>query len=199
MLYSFVKSKGVYACPDDSTPTPVSYAYNMNFCWSGNHYNYGGPYIALSQFNAPASTVLLAEITGVTDDPSSENPTGNNSASTWGVDYLFYSQTAGGHQGGPSGTVKMDTGVMGNSPGSNSGEYNKPTGRHTDGSNFLMTDGHVKWLHGSAVSSGSVTDDRNPATTNASSSNAPTSTTGGSQDTAAGTAYPGYAATYSPI
>ena len=32
--------------------------------------------------------------------------------------------------------------------------YDKPTGRHTDGSNFEFADGHVKWLRGSAISAG---------------------------------------------
>ena len=34
--------------------------------------------------------------------------------------------------------------------------YTGATGRHTDGSNFLATDGHVKWLRGTAVSPGGV-------------------------------------------
>ena len=32
---------------------------------------------------------------------------------------------------------------------------NKPTRRHNDRSHFLMSDGHVKWLRGTAVSAGS--------------------------------------------
>ena len=34
------------------------------------------------------------------------------------------------------------------------GNFQYPQGRHLDGSNFLMVDGHVKWLKGSAVSTG---------------------------------------------
>ncbi len=34
------------------------------------------------------------------------------------------------------------------------GSYDAATGRHTDGSNFLLADGHVKWLRGQYVSTG---------------------------------------------
>ena len=49
-IYSFVKSKGVYVCPDDSTGAGDSYA--MNSLVQG---------VALSQFNAPAATILFDE------------------------------------------------------------------------------------------------------------------------------------------
>ena len=38
-------------------------------------------------------------------------------------------------------------------------------GRHSDGSNFLLADGHLKWLRGSQVSCGnSATNATNPET-----------------------------------
>jgi prepilin-type processing-associated H-X9-DG protein len=49
-----------------------------------------------------------------------------------------------------SGTRNYDTGYLG---GLTTASKN-PTGRHTDGSNFLFADGHVKWLRGSAISPG---------------------------------------------
>ena len=61
-VYTYVKSTGVYKCPDDSTNPasaagvtayPISYAFNANAKGA-----------ALSQFNAPASTVLLCEAFG---------------------------------------------------------------------------------------------------------------------------------------
>ena len=47
--------------------------------------------------------------------------------------------------------------AWGSSPGfeaANGAAYPSKTGVHTDGSNFLLCDGHVKWLHGASVSSG---------------------------------------------
>ena len=33
-------------------------------------------------------------------------------------------------------------------------DFTGTTGIHSDGSNFLACDGHVKWLHGTAISPG---------------------------------------------
>ncbi len=49
-IYSYIKSKGVYVCPDDSTNAGNSYAMNSNVAGA-----------ALSQFNTPASTILFDE------------------------------------------------------------------------------------------------------------------------------------------
>ena len=70
--YSYVKSKGVYVCPDDSTNQGNSYA--INGLTSG---------ITLNQFTSPAATILIVEeadgFGGGTDDGddfSSTNGTG---------------------------------------------------------------------------------------------------------------------------
>ena len=52
------------------------------------------------------------------------------------------------------GTDTYQTGPLG-SPAKNTPNSSfATTGRHTDGSDFLMSDGHVKWLRGTAVSAG---------------------------------------------
>ena len=60
-IYSYVKSKGVYVCPDDSSGQGNSYA--MSAITTG---------VNLSQFSAPASTILIVEESdgyqGSTDD-----------------------------------------------------------------------------------------------------------------------------------
>jgi prepilin-type N-terminal cleavage/methylation domain-containing protein/prepilin-type processing-associated H-X9-DG protein len=60
-IYQYVKSKGVYICPDDSSGQGESYALNGNV--SG---------VALSQFTQPASTIMFDEekdgYQGSTDD-----------------------------------------------------------------------------------------------------------------------------------
>ena len=67
-IYPFVKSLGVFRCPDDSTKLPgtnVSYGFNRNFAI---YTNYKGGYYSqadgtsLAAFNAPAKSILLFEI-----------------------------------------------------------------------------------------------------------------------------------------
>ena len=145
-IYTYVKSTGVYKCPDDSTAVntattppqvPVSYFYNtcVNF---NNPGGFPGPAGASSQFTAPSKSVLLAETKGVTADLT--NPDEAQSCAGNGV---WNQYTCGTY----------DTGYLGGRPPA-SRPYAAPTGRHTDGSDFLFCDGHVKWLRGSQVSSG---------------------------------------------
>jgi len=66
-IYSYVKSKGVYLCPDDSSNQGNSYA--INGVVTG---------VNLSQFTAPASTILFVEesdgYNGGTDDGTDATP-----------------------------------------------------------------------------------------------------------------------------
>jgi prepilin-type N-terminal cleavage/methylation domain-containing protein/prepilin-type processing-associated H-X9-DG protein len=148
-IYPFVKANGVFQCPDDSTPTttqyPVScsYAYNRNLDQNSAPFPFGGN----ASLTAPASTVVLLEMTGKTMNPS--NPADNNSPET-NVDF--------GGGGWMNGNHNLDTGPVGSpthvSVAQGGLDPSSPTGRHTGGSNYLLADGHVKWLHGTAVSAG---------------------------------------------
>ncbi len=177
-IYSFVKSTGVYKCPDDSTAvqanggytaSPVSYAYNANAVMRGSG-------AALSQFNAPASTVLLCEVFGapVRVDQSDEGIFSNTSydlspatdglpdpsSSNGGVlcDNILCGPrvAAGGYD------LLIATGVMpaGQTGTLAAGQYSPTTytnggpAIHTGGSNFLLADGHAKYLRPEQVSSG---------------------------------------------
>ena len=132
---------------------PVSYAMNVDLA--------RGDEIAgkISQLNAPANTVLLAEVVGATadvTDPQEDgwNYTGANKSESHsgGVQGGENWNTAGG---GTTAGFLLATGYMGGRGTSmNSVGFAAPTGRHTDGSNFLLCDGHVKWLRGTAVSDG---------------------------------------------
>ena len=144
-IYSFTKSAGVYKCPDDSTATntsttppqvPVSYAYNINLNWTGE----SGPQGALSQIQSPARQVLLFEASGITTDVT--NPAEPNSTTGNGTKDFFPS----------SGNYKYTTNVMGGRAGTINGHA--APALHSDGSNFLLCDGHVKWLRPVQVSSG---------------------------------------------
>lgn len=169
-IYSYVKSTGLYKCPDDSTSpvafgsatlSPVSYLYNWGVANSGG---------AQATFNAPASTVLLSEGQGATalltdpleghelaTTPSSFSPTGDGLGPASGI--------SGGYHA--AGSVLYATGYI--SP--KGGVFDKTwfatvTGRHTDLSNYLLADGHVKTLRGTSVSAG------NPAASSTDNENA---------------------------
>ena len=147
-LYSFVKATGVYHCPDDSSTGTLSYGYNQSLLFPIN--GYGGT-AALSSFNSSANTVLCFELA------NSGNVDVTNPAETG-------SQTGPGYNGGNLTGGNYATGDM--SSGGGSGSV-PATGRHSDGSNWLLADGHVKWLHATAVSAGlsagSATDAANPS------------------------------------
>jgi len=242
-VYPFVKSAGVFACPDDAvnpvtnvfgdktyTLSPVSYAYNFNLAGvtksTGLQEGIQGVY---SLLNAPAKTVMLCEVTAAaspsadgdaqavadlstpdeTGDQGSPAPKGcfNGSSATFGVFAAVSTDTASNNC-----TLPLATGFMGQygpraasfqTAGLNN-NYLAPTGRHSDGSNFLFCDGHIKWLRGSQVSTGLVVVASSPTsgpveqpTDNQDSNTAPSVAHYG---TAAGTeSSQPWAATFSPI
>ena len=170
-LYQYVKAAGVYKCPDDSTGVvtnngytqqPVSYAFNK--------YLFGGStYGSLASQQAPASIVLLTEVQNATSLFTTSADEGYSAVGTNatalspaidGLENLLTSTaTVGGDMvakddGTPNG-LKYATGDMGGTTATNqSADFTGLTGIHTDGSNFLAADGHVKWLRGVAVSPG---------------------------------------------
>ncbi len=174
-IYTYVKSTGVYKCPDDSTNQatagglvayPVSYALNAN-----------AKAAALSQFNAPASSVLLCEAFGSVAriDQADEGLSGTYddfSGTTDGIPDQTNSVPGGvlcdaalcghGYAGGYD--MQLATGIMPAGPNStmDPGLYTVTpspytgggVGIHTGGSNFLMADGHAKFLQPVQVSAG---------------------------------------------
>ncbi len=155
-IYPFVKARGVYTCPDDTTqPTvagqsAVSYGYNqaINYgIYDGN--DHASSFGSLSKFNAPANTVVLFEITGNGADVTNSAETNSISAPGFTTNNWFTGSSVNGN-------LQYATGVMSDPNQTVGGDrnYAAKTGRHTDGSNFLAVDGHVKWLRGSAVSIG---------------------------------------------
>jgi len=160
-IYSFAKSTGVFACPDDSTNAAaglykVSYAYNFDISRGKVSCNVTDPPVsALSQFNSPASTILLCETRLTTPnitDPAKggrgaavHSPFVDGGPDTW--------DTLVGGLGNAA--TKMDTGYLANRSGTTT-PYAAPLGRHSDASNYLLNDGHVKWLRGTQISSGLI-------------------------------------------
>ena len=208
-IYSYVKSVGVYKCPDDSTVQttsgrsvlyPVSYAYNSNIS-SGD---FGGIRGALSGLNASAQTVLLFEVGsgGSTAHPGAQCDI-TNPVEAGGATTLYSSVGSGDYitSSFPAVTSQalIDTGYMGGRMvPATLAFYKAPTGRHSDGSNFLLSDGHVKWLRGSQVSTG-IDTPGGPAGCK-SSATTPQDIGGACNPIAAGTQSPeSWAATFSPI
>ena len=147
-VYSFVKSAGVYKCPDDPTlsgppAVPISYAVNANL-----ETRYGG--VSLAHLASPANTVQLFEVAGISVDLSRDgglDGTGQYNSGT-GDGVCGPNYYGGQYATGIFQNVTPPATYAGNQP------YQGPTGRHSDGSNYEFTDGHVKWLHSTSISAG---------------------------------------------
>jgi len=156
-IYPYVKATGVFKCPDDSTASgpapllPISYAYNGNIPSTGN--GIGG---ALAQMGSPARSVLLYESSGGVADMTSPND-GNDTTANPSVPASSGSVLYNGDfndyyaQGINEGSPAMATGTVGGTTGT---VFTHARAYHTEGDNWLLVDGHVKWLRMSAVSPG---------------------------------------------
>lgn len=218
-IHTYVKSTGVYKCPDDPTTSvvvngetkvPISYAYNYNLpdayimtWWTGG---WGSGIFAkqgtIEGLNQPTQTVLFCEVQGAVADPT--NPNESDSPASDGVFILPEPtsnpnaiQMATGYLGGRGDYMATGKSLGGNPGYGNTatGNYVSPTGIHTDGSNYAMADGHVKWLRGDQVSSG-VSVNYAGGNWTATEDQQPNGTDG---PNAAGTADSKYAATFSPV
>jgi len=199
-LYPYVKAPGAYWCPDDLRGINAgngypnnSFGYNKELGYDINN-GYNKPSL-LSKLTAPSSTVCLFEAYGGTVDYSwtggisSGSSIGNGGAKAAG-DCGNIVQIASGQ---PWGTYS--TGNMG-SPARTCAAQDPafPTGRHNNGSNFLLCDGHVKWLRPEKVSPGD-----NPPSACSAGTNANQDACGGTYGNAAGASYSGFTATFSTL
>jgi len=185
-IYPYVKSTGAYVCPDDSNRQTyddnISYAMNGNLMGAYNGYGIPSkPGANLAGQSAPASTVLLFEVSGDCYFHANLINEGNSPSGRGMYDYGNSKISANGSLSKPSaayGQVVYSTG--------NIGGYTLttiPAGSiHTSGSNYLLADGHAKWAIGSNVSGGY------PAPTPGTAQTNPTANTSASTaGTAAGT------------
>jgi prepilin-type processing-associated H-X9-DG protein len=162
-IYPYTKSTGVYECPDDSTSDTLNTGNNQ----FGSHISYGfnsnlvpvSGAIAIAQFEAPANTVILFEITGDAANPSYSTAQAA-ACGNYDGNVDCGSATGDGAAAGlgyyAAGPAQYSTGLFGNitDGGTLPASYATLTGRHTDGSNFLFADGHAKYYKATNVSAG---------------------------------------------
>ena len=166
-MYPYVKSTGVFACPDDPSPAAVgdyvlSYAANSDFAGSSSSQTTALPLLS-AKVNSPAKSILLTEVQMLVPSGEKFNPTSSTPN--------YYAWDTNGENWGSSNAIYDASGYNSQYPNAtyssgpfynNSGAETIGTapflssGVHTNGSNFLLADGHVKWLMGTSVSAGIV-------------------------------------------
>ena len=144
-IYPYVKSTQVLVCPSDATQAAgsnsvMSYAYNEAIPYPATSPFYGvnGK---LAAFTETPRTVMLFEVTGCTGNPTATSWNSGSSWYGWGIPYS---------------PAYTDAGVNGNIATGSLGGYpftsGQATPRHFDGANYLLADGHVKYLLPGSVS-----------------------------------------------
>ena len=171
-VYPYIKSTGVFKCPDDGGVDANSSSYGMNRNLGGAQAKPAGTKggssgLSISEYNSPAKTVLFFEtannkyLNTTLNDPdngAADNDKNDNGKSPSGDGIGEGYDPCGGNCRDGAGTtpgdggLKYATGYMQNS--NHNGQFAAPMGRHADGSNFLLADNHAKYLRGSAVSAG---------------------------------------------
>lgn len=171
-IYPYVKSVGVYACPDDPGPGNgpiVSYGINENLTSGAKADNNNTPQggaLSLAACGAPANTVLLAETTacGTYKLPSVAGELTSPAIS--GFSY------GGGNPGLNISSSVCTHYSMGLRVGPRTDPGTYLGARHTAYCNFLMSDGHAKYLNPLLISPGfNAQNSTNDTTVNTSSGN----------------------------
>jgi prepilin-type N-terminal cleavage/methylation domain-containing protein/prepilin-type processing-associated H-X9-DG protein len=160
-IYAYVKSTDVYACPDDKDVKPtVSYVMNYN-CLQ----------MTQAKLNAPAETVMLYENFGgvgfglVDNTLSTGTSAGFNAVSPGhpAISAADNYSIADAGIGSDDNDEQWEGGIRSAGDLGNCGNKAEPggwdnaapgTGVHGSGSNFLVADGHVKFVQPQFVSPG---------------------------------------------
>ncbi len=163
-IYTYVKSKQVFLCPDEADgQARASYGYNSNNTIPSNVAGGGSDSYSIAKYTSPAKTVLLFEVQGnhfgAGDgwDVSTDSlpPSDGYSPAGYGISTGndAYVVNGAGAFSAPL-TLKMSTGYLRGNTAAAYPRFAAPTGRHTDGANYLMADDHAKWFRPSAVFAG---------------------------------------------
>lgn len=166
----YIKSTKIFGCPDDpgaiqSPNSPMSYAINYQFYVGDYAGTQSDNAVNISQFNSPALTVSLFEVQNVQDNASGASANQNGIYFNMNASPIEYHSPSGdgGNSAGPgSGKVAscyngalFATGPI-SGPGPGLKLIASGTGVHTGGANYLLADGHVKWLLPGQVSGGQL-------------------------------------------
>jgi len=211
-IYPYVKSTGVFKCPDDPTQPseagvyPLSYGMNANVIGASPASGvYPEPGAVLAGQSAPASTVLLFETQGANSNVNGNREVGVNItdmyeaaevSSTSGrgcIDTFNPSISLGSSPSNTGFSAKYATGNIGG------WALNTiPAGTvHTNGANYLAADGHAKYATPFNVSGGyAATSPNNAQIIAPASGNPPTASGTGVMQLQTGTAV---SLTFSPI
>jgi prepilin-type N-terminal cleavage/methylation domain-containing protein/prepilin-type processing-associated H-X9-DG protein len=163
-LQPYIKNTGLFHCPDDALQNGLSYGYNANLTAISGEEDEENvpppPGISLAELGAPTRTVMFFEVTGVSVNLTAPNegtdsgstPGQHYSASGNGLDNRLYAQ----RDWKTRQENQYATGYLGRRvpPDLKKTQFIQAKGRHSEGTSFVFTDGHVKWLRGESVSSG---------------------------------------------
>ncbi|MDR3707440.1 MAG: DUF1559 domain-containing protein [Capsulimonadaceae bacterium] len=177
MIYPYTKTVNVFLCPTDPNGAVgnISYAYNINIvtpiATSGNIWQ-DGIGCNSTKLTEPDATVMVFETQGYQNQNINivnesvgklsfpfTSGAGNGDTQKVGSVYTFSAFATGVFS--DSGLLGPETDLVTNiqlqnaSTAGTPGFYNM-TGRHSGGSNYLLCDGHVKWLMGTQVSAGGL-------------------------------------------
>ena len=155
-IYPYVKSVNLFECPSDTTKinssiNPVSYGYNGNFAQNLPINELTGPATTQAQLTTPTVSVLLYEIGGFNADMTSLTNTylpNNGVPNGYGIGQIGNGDGANGYATGYFNSLSFLQASVGASA---SYFVNNGDGRHFDGANYLLADGHVKWILASRV------------------------------------------------
>jgi len=162
LIYPYVKSVGVYHCPDDPTPAGGAYAASassggiagtlvpISYGASKALMNINGAYSQLLvNWNSPSLSVILFELQGMQTDPTNPTETGSNLSSGAGG----LSNVTLAPWNSPGLTAHWATGLF---PYRTTVQIPQLPGGpiHNGGANYLLADGHAKYFQPGAVSGG---------------------------------------------
>jgi len=175
-LYSYVKSTAAYKCPDDGSTLGnggVSYGINQNvsgFQTNAASGGYGYNQLNESRINSVTKTILFFEVQNEGSVDVTNQNSGNADWQGWGGqsptgfgtggDKAQAYDPNGGNQSGTSyntvniGNNKQLRYATGQLPNASGWNFISVAGRHTGGANYVLFDGHAKYLRPSAVSAG---------------------------------------------
>lgn len=155
-VYPYLKAVGVYMCPSDPTSSMIKSPAGQIVETVDYAYNSLLPTVNVAKIAEPARTLTLSEVTGTLVNISS--PTENDWSQQHSV--IDTGTTLRWMSPGTNASVwyaanKFATGPYRDAthaPLWNGGNDWRGPARHSEGANYLLQDGHVKWLSGMNVS-----------------------------------------------